>query len=67
MALLLFATPALLVPPLRVPRRAERQPNVRMELRMPEDGSTVDALIERTKQTTASLSGELSLCYLNMP
>ena len=53
MALLLFATPALLVPPFRVPRRAERQPNVRMELRMPEDGSTVDALIERTKQTTA--------------
>ena len=52
-ALLLFAASALLVPPLRVPARAERQPNVRMELRMPEDGSTVDALIERTQQTTA--------------
>ena len=52
-ALLLFAASALLVPPLRVPARAERQPNVRMELRMPEDGSTVDALIDRTQQTTA--------------
>ena len=52
-ALLSFAASALLGPPIRVPRRAERLPNVRMELRMPEDGSTVDALIERTKQTTA--------------
>ena len=42
---LLLAASALLVPP--------RLPNVRMELRMPEDASTVDALIERTKQTTA--------------
>ena len=50
-ALFLFAAAsALLVPPLRVPNP---RVDVRMELRMPEDGSTVDALIERTQQTTA--------------